>query len=436
VGELSRHREPLLGELMDDQFSVDGEPDVEELVDEVPVDEELVDEATGRIMNARTNTGQFRPTAAYIDSAALTHNVAEFVREAAPSMVCAVVKADGYGHGAVTSARAALRGGATWLAVALVEEAIELRDAGVSAPILLLSEFPHGAAEAMLAYSITPTVYSFDRIAELDATAETSVGVHIKVDTGMHRVGAHTSEAVELCQAIQGTNHLSLAGTFTHFAIADAIDDPYTNGQIDRFDAVLADMRANGFDPGLTHASNTAGTVAHKRGRYSMVRAGISVYGHDPDTGLRANEHGYSLRPVLQFVTAVSHVKSLRKGDRISYGLQYEVPEDSVIATVPVGYADGVSRRLSTVGGEVLLHGRRVPMVGRVTMDQIMLNCGPVASTFAQSIQRGDEVVLLGAQGTDRISPWEWATKLDTISYEVTCAISKRVPRIVLGEVH
>jgi alanine racemase len=385
---------------------------------------------------------QFRPTRAVVDLAAMSLNVAEFVRIAAPSMVCAVVKADGYGHGAVQSTKAALRGGASWLAVALVEEAIELREAGITAPILLLSEFPLQAAHAMVQFNITATVYSSARIQALNEAATAAgriVHAHLKIDTGMHRVGAHPSEVVALVTEMAQCPAVTHAGTFTHFAIADAPGDPYTEEQVVRFNQALSELREAGFEPGIVHAANSAGSLAHDLARLDMVRLGISMYGNDPDSALPAYAYDVQLKPVLSLISAISHVKVLPAGSRISYGLRYEFRVDSIVATVPIGYADGVPRSLSSNGGEVLIAGRRMPIVGRVTMDQIMVDCGPVASVTGAEGGRtmpsvGDEVVLLGTQGNEAISPWDWALMLDTIAYEITCSITKRVPRIYVGD--
>ncbi len=391
---------------------------------------------------------QFRPTRAVVDLVAMSHNVAEFVRIAAPSMVCAVVKADGYGHGAVQSAKAALRGGAMWLAVALVEEGIELRKAGISAPILLLSEFPIEAANAMVQFDITATVYSSARIQALNKAATRAgrvVDAHLKIDTGMHRVGVHPSEVVALFTEMAQCPAVRPSGTFTHFAIADAPGDPYTEEQVLRFNQALSELREAGFEPGIVHAANSAGSLAHDMARLDMVRLGISMYGNDPDSALPAYAYDVQLKPVLSLVSAISHVKVLPAGSRISYGLRHEFRVDSIVATVPIGYADGVPRSLSSNGGEVLIGGRRMPIVGRVTMDQIMVDCGPISSVAPSNADgasvngaptmpaSGDEVVLLGTQGNESISPWDWALMLDTIAYEITCSITKRVPRLYIG---
>jgi alanine racemase len=394
---------------------------------------------------------QFRPTRAIVDLDAISHNVAEFVRIAAPSMVCAVVKADGYGHGAVQSAKAAVRGGATWLAVAMVEEAIELREAGITAPILLLSEFPLGAATAIIQFDLTATVYSSARIQALNHAAVAAnriVNVHLKIDTGMNRVGAQPNEVVALMTELATCSGLRHTGTFTHFAIADAPGDPYTEEQVLRFKQALSALKEAGFAPGIVHAANSAGSLAHDMARLDMVRLGVSMYGNDPDSALPAYAYNVHLRPVLSLISAISHVKIVPAGSRISYGLRHEFRVDSVVATVPIGYADGVPRSLSANGGEVLIGGRRMPIVGRVTMDQIMVDCGPVTSVTATNADdtkaqadsartmpvAGDEVVLLGTQGHESITPWDWALMLDTIAYEITCSITKRVPRTYVGD--
>jgi alanine racemase len=377
---------------------------------------------------------QFRPTTAWIDLDAVRHNVAAFVEHVAPSAVCAVVKADGYGHGAIECARAAVDGGATMLAVALVEEGVTLREAEIDTPILVLSEFPLGAEVAVVEYNLTPTVYSFDRIGALHAVVtKPELAVHLKIDTGMNRVGAQPGEALALARAIDASTVLRLGGTFTHLAVADTVDwnhpnHPYTYEQLETFDNVLAQLVADGIDPGVCHAANSAGALAHPRARYDMVRLGVSMYGSDPDVGCVADTFGVALRAPMHLISRVSHVKAASAGDRVSYGLTYTLQTDSVLAIVPIGYADGVPRRLSAVGGEVLINGQRFPIAGRVTMDQIVVDCGPVDGPGAV-VARNDEVVLLGTQGSQTITPWDWAVKLDTIAYEITCGISKRVPR-------
>ena len=377
-----------------------------------------------------------RPTVAIIDATAITDNVERLRAHVAPSMCCAVVKADGYGHGAVTSARAAIRGGATWLAVALVEEGIELRQAGISAPILVLSEFPSGAAPLVVQHRLTPTVYSTERIDEV-ASAAAAVGqrcrVHLKVDTGMRRVGCTPAEAVALARAIAASPSLQLGGTFTHFAVSDEAENGFTAQQTARFLDVVANLRAAGVDPGVVHASNSGGGIVHNSATPSpsldMVRFGIAIYGHTPDSSVITSTYGVDLQEALTLRSEVSHVKVVSKGEAVSYGHTWRAPSDRVIATVPIGYADGVPRRLGGAEADVLIGGRRCRIVGRVTMDQILIDAGPIET----SIARGDDVILIGRQGDESITAWEWATKCSTLAYEITCGISKRVPRIVLG---
>ena len=371
--------------------------------------------------------GGWRATWAEIDLAAVRHNVGVLIERCSPAAVCAVVKADGYGHGSVDVARAAVDGGATWLAVALVEEGQALRDAGVDAPILLLAEPPAASMAAVRQAGLTPTLYTPDGVAAASSAGAAGgepLVAHLKVDTGMHRVGADPADALALARAIDKAPGLRLGGTWTHLAVAD---DPaqasYTTAQLLRFDAVLAELRTAAIDPGLLHAANSAGALAEASSRYDMVRCGISVYGYSP---VPLPDGCQSLRPALSLRSRVSLARPLGAGERVSYGLRYALAADSVVATVPLGYADGVPRRLSAVGGEVLVGGRRRPIAGTVTMDQLMVDCGPGADVAA-----GDEVVLLGRQGGEEITADEWAGRLDTIAYEILCGISKRVPRVV-----
>jgi alanine racemase len=377
----------------------------------------------------------FRPTEATINLDAITANVEALRGIARTKQFCAVVKADGYGHGSVAAARAALRGGATMLAVALVEEAVVLRAAGLVEPILVLSEVPRGAEATVAELDLIATVYSegvIDRLSAAGGMRGVTVRVHIKIDTGMHRVGCAPADAVRLAKRIASAPNIMQLGTFTHLAVADAPDLSYTDEQLTRFEAALADLRSAGIDPGLVHAANSAGTIAHPGARYDMVRCGIAIYGQSPDTGLDPRAFAVDLQPAITVRSHVSFVKTLPAGARASYGLAYGYETDSVVATVPIGYADGVPRRWSAVGGEVLIGGRRRPIGGRVTMDQIVIDCGP-ASDPASLVSPGDEVVLIGRQGSAEITAWEIASRLDTIAYEVTCGLSARLPRVYVG---
>jgi len=355
---------------------------------------------------------------------AIAANVETLRAVCEPAAVCAVVKADGYGHGAGPVAGAALEAGAAWLAVAQVAEASALRRAGVAAPILLLSEpRPADLAEA-LAAGVAVTVYTEGLIRQVASAAGDGalpVPVHLKVDTGMHRVGAAPPDAVRLASLVHEAPTLSLDGLWTHCAVADDPDDPYTDDQLAAFDAVSLDLERAGLPPLLRHAANSAGAIAHPASRYDLVRCGIAVYGIPPAPALRDR---LALEPAVRLATEVSFLKRLPAGARVSYGLRHTLERDTTVATLPIGYADGVFRRLGLEGQEVLIRGRRAPMIGVVTMDQVLVDVGPDSD-----VQAGDEAVLLGSQGGERITPEEWAERLDTIAYEVVCALGARVER-------
>jgi alanine racemase len=249
--------------------------------------------------------------------------------------------------------------------------------------------------------------------------------VHVKVDTGMHRVGASDDEVDAVVTAVANASLLSFDGLWTHLAVADEPEqDEFTALQLERFEAVRRRLAADGARARLTHAANSAGALAHPTARYDLIRCGIALYGHRPAPAI---DPGVELRPAMALKARVSHVRALDAGERISYGRRYETPSRTVIATVPLGYADGVTRRLFDVGGNVLVGGGRCPIAGVVTMDQLMVDCGPDAEVHV-----GDEVVLIGRQGDDEITAWEWAEALGTIGYEVLCGIGPRVPRVYL----
>lgn len=343
----------------------------------------------------------------------------------APAEVCAVVKADGYGHGAVPVAQAALEGGATWLAVAQVPEAAALRQFGITAPVLLLSEPRPSQIDEALDADVAITVYSSDLVAVLAERVRARGGrswpVHLKVDTGMHRVGAAPADAVALAKAIEANPALSLEAVWTHCATADEPSNPFTSIQLERYEAVLAEMSAAGVVVPIRHAANSAAAIAHPASRYDLVRCGIAIYGIPPSPAMAG---AVALEPAIELITEVSFVKPVAAGEGISYGLRYHVERDTRIATLPIGYADGVPRRLGLDQQEVLIRGRRHPIVGAVTMDQLMVDLGPDSV-----VRPGDVAVLLGAQGDERVTPDEWAVRLDSISYEVVCAIGARVER-------
>ncbi|MFM7068385.1 MAG: alanine racemase [Actinomycetes bacterium] len=362
-----------------------------------------------------------RPSTVDVDLAAITANTAALFDVAAGSMLCAVVKADGYGHGAVPAAQAALAGGARWLAVALVEEGLELRAAGVRSPVLVLSEAPDDMVAAAVASDLTLTVYSESSIAA--AAAAGAAPVHLKVDTGMHRVGVDPADAVRLARQLTDAG-LVLGGTYTHLARADEPSDTTTAAQLARFEAVLDGLADAGIDAGIRHAANSAGLLLHPSARYDMVRAGIAIYGVPPVSGNDELEWSTDLEPSLSLTSEITMVRELAAGEGVSYGHRWVAPADTVVAVVPIGYADGVRRDYGLRGGQVLVGGVRRPVRGVVTMDQLVIE---VADD--PPVQRGDEVVLIGWQGEEHIPVSEWADRLDTIGYEIVCALSARLPR-------
>jgi alanine racemase len=377
---------------------------------------------------ARSRVGAHRQAWAEVDLAAIAANAALLARLAAPAQLCAVVKAWAYGHGPVEVAEAAIDGGATWLAVALVEEGRHLRDAGIAAPILLLSEPPADAMAEVVRSQLTPALYTqggFDALAEAASGERRPVGVHVKVDTGMHRVGASPADAIALARQVAAHPSLDFDGLWTHFAVADEPDDPTTSEQLASLLATAERLAGDAIVPRLLHAANSAGALLHPASRLDLVRCGIALYGLAPAAAVVDRPPCSALQPALSLAAQVSHVKTVETGERLSYGLRYRVPTRTVIATVPLGYADGVTRLLSSTGGQVLIGGRRHPIAGTVTMDQILVDCGPDAA-----VTTGDIAVLLGRQGDEEITAWEWAERVGSIAYEVVCGVSSRVPRV------
>ena len=358
---------------------------------------------------------RFRPTWVEVDRAAIAHNVAALRPETAELM--AVVKADAYGHGAVTVARAALDAGATWCGVALVEEGLELRDAGVEAPILVLSELPPGSEAVALAHRLTPSLYSATGLTRLAAAARGPVGVHVKVDTGMHRVGVWPPEALVPFLRTVAEAGLEVEGIWTHLAKSED-DEATTGAQLVRYEAVLDAAKAAGFVPRYRHAANSGAVLRHPEAAYDLVRPGIALYGIAPGLEVDAS----ALAPALTWRSRVSFARPLEKGERLSYGHSYQLDADAMVATVPVGYADGYPRAASS-RADVLIRGRRCRVAGHVTMDQLLVDCGGL------DVHAGDDVVLLGIQDGEAIDAWELAGHGDTIAYEIVSRIGQRVPR-------
>jgi len=365
-----------------------------------------------------------RPTWVEVDLGAITAN-ARVLRDLAPdSRLMAVVKADGYGHGMVPVARAALAGGADWLAVALVEEGRALRDAGITTPVLLLTEPPLAAIPALLDAGLTPTVYSPGFIGALDAAARAAGGdataVHLELDTGMRRVGAPEQDWRGVIDLLVDCADLRVRGLWSHFACADEPGHPSIERQSTLFRTGVDLARKRGLSPDLVHLCNSAGTLTRPGDHHDMVRCGIALYGLDPGGCVLGD---VPVRPAMRWVSHVSLVKRLASGEAVSYGHVWSAPRDTTVATVPAGYADGVTRTLGGRGA-VVVGGVRRPMVGRVTMDQFLVDVGDDA------VATDDEVVLLGTQGEASVTADDWAGWLDTITYEVVSTVGSRVPRV------
>lgn len=366
-----------------------------------------------------------RSTWAEINLDHIEHNVSEFRRILpASTKILVAVKADGYGHGAAPVAKHALAAGADYLAVASVEEAVELRLKGIESPILILGYTPQEAAEEIVRWDLTQSVFLRSQVdAAVEAGRKMGVPprVHVKVDTGMGRLGLQAEEAADFIEIAVNREPLIVEGVFSHFATADEADKKYAMGQIERWQNLMAQLADRGVHIPLRHFANSAAAIEFPEIAYDMVRIGIAAYGLYPSKEV---EHAkVELRQAFSFKTQISYVKSLPKGSGVSYGATPIMREEAVIATIPVGYADGYSR-LMAGKAEVLVHGQRVPVVGRICMDQCMIDVSAVPNVTA-----GDEVVLYGRQGEQSISIDEAAEWMGTISYEVICNVGKRVPR-------
>ena len=362
---------------------------------------------------------------AEIHTGLISHNVAIVAQRTAPVQVWAVVKANGYGHGAVQVANAALAGGATGLCVAIVDEGVALRRAGITAPILLLSEQPPELADLIVGYQLTPTVTTTRGAAVLAASAaaaDQTINVHIKVDTGMHRVGVAPNETVSLASFVSSYESLTIEGVYTHFAVADDPSHSTNAMQLSAFNTVLEDLSSRGINPPLVHAANSAAALANEPSRFTMVRLGIAMYGLRPGPGFA--ELCAGLIPAMSLKARVSAVRWVEAGEAVSYGLVRPLAKGSLIATVPIGYADGVPRALGRTNIQVLLNGVPRTIAGTITMDQLMIDCESDSSVMV-----GDEVVLIGKQGEHSVTADDWAEALGTIGYEIVCGISPRIFR-------
>jgi alanine racemase len=349
---------------------------------------------------------------ARIDAGAIARNTARMGRAADGATVCAVVKADGYGHGAITAARAVLAGGATWLAVAAAEEARALRAAGIDARTLVMGALDAEERSVALEADADVVVWTEEFLDALPAGAR----AHVKLDTGMGRLGTRDAELATRLAERAGAR---LAGLMTHFATADELGDTFMDEQLGRFRAWVQPLRER-FPDAVVHAANSAATLRDPATHFDMVRPGVALYGLDP---FGEDPFAQELDPALTLVTQVLAVKDAAPGESAGYGRRFVAREPTQLATLPIGYGDGWRRAL-TNNADVLIGGRRYPLVGTVSMDNITVDLG-----LDSGVSVGDEAVLIGAQGSDRILAEEVAKRLDTINYEVSCALTPRVVR-------
>lgn len=367
----------------------------------------------------------FRPTKAIIDLQAIKQNVTNLKKLLQPTVqIIAVVKANAYGHGDVAVADTALKAGATTLAVATPEEALHMRAHFSEPDILVLGGSPVSFTPYAAQHRITLTVFSSEWVQQADdymANGENSLRLHIKVDSGMGRLGVRTEEELlNLYHEIHASKNCQLDGVFTHFATADEEDTEYFDSQVQYFERFISLLPEK---PRLVHASNTATSLvkaAHLQ--FDAVRYGISMYGLSPSSYIEGISP-FLLSPAFSLESELIHVKQLKAGESVGYGATFVAPTDMWVGTIPIGYADGMIRKLG--GQEVLIDGQRMPLIGRICMDQCMV-------ALPKTYDIGEKVTLLGRQGQEEISVDEWAKKLQTINYEVPCIITTRVPRIYI----
>lgn len=367
----------------------------------------------------------YRPTWVEISLDALRSNIEGFQKILPAGMKqMAVVKADAYGHGAVEVSKEVLAAGVDYLGVAFFDEALELRNAGITAPILVLGYTPPEGVERARELDVTIAVYSYDVLKELQAQQQKKkLKIHIKLDTGMGRLGLHTeADAIPFIEQALTLPNVEVEGLFTHYANADEVDKSYTLEQYRRFERIVSYFTDKGVKLPYIHAGNSAAAIDLPGLTYSMVRLGISMYGLYPSGDV--DQTKIALKPVLSLKTGIVHLKTLPPDSGVSYGTIYHTKGEEQIGTLPIGYADGYSRMLSGKA-EVLVRGKRVPVVGRICMDQCMINVSGV-----KDVQSLDEVVLIGEQDGERITAEEIADQLDTVNYEVICMISHRVARV------
>ncbi|MEZ2237343.1 alanine racemase [Microcoleus sp.] len=365
-----------------------------------------------------------------IDLAALTHNVKQLKNILSPrSQLMAVVKADAYGHGAIAVSQTVLQAGASWLGVATIPEGIELREAGITAPILVLgATYTTEQVKAIAHWHLQPTICTVKQaliFSEVLATLNQSLPVHAKLDTGMSRLGTPWQESTEFVQLIQSLPHLKLASVYSHLATADSPDPTIMLQQQENFERAIAQLKIAGINPDRLHLANSAATLANPNLHYDLVRVGLANYGLYPAPHL---QNVAKLKPVMQVKARVTQVKTIAAGTGVSYGHQFVAQQQTQIAVVGIGYADGIPRNLSNKM-KVLIRGSFVPQVGAVTMDQLMLDVSSLPD-----LEVGEVVTLLGKDGGNEISADDWAGILGTISWEILCGFKHRLPRVAASK--
>jgi alanine racemase len=378
-----------------------------------------------------SETFEKRPTWAEINLNNLAYNfnsVKEFIGEKISYM--AIVKADAYGHGAVCCAKRLEDKGIDWLGVALPEEGLELRENGIKTPILCLGSFWSGQEKLLLENDLTPVIYNLEIAEKFDKAAkekDIKANIHVKIDTGMGRIGVRFDEAREFAESVKKFNNLNVEGIMTHFASADNLDEnDFTNLQIQRFYDAVNIFEEIGFSPIFKDLANSPGAIAHKNSRGNMVRLGGVLYGLGDDI-LPHEIELPKVKPLMSLHSKITHLKKILKSETLGYGRTFITKKDSLIATIPIGYQDGYSRALSNCG-RVIVNNHFAPVVGRISMDWTIIDV-----TDIPNVQINDEVVLIGESGKLKITAEELAGKTGTISYEITCGINRRVTRSYVG---
>jgi len=367
-----------------------------------------------------------RPTYAEINLSAIARNIRQIKNRVAPAQVMAVVKADGYGHGAIEAAKVALENGASYLGVALVEEGIELRENGIKSPILVFGGVFEDQVKSFFDYNLEMTVYQkdiIDRLSKWCLHYQKPMGVHVKVDTGMGRVGVSLQEALAFIESLHKTREVILQGIYTHFATADEKDKQYAYLQLERFKSIISQLENKGIHIPIKHTANSGAILDLPESYFDMVRPGVMMYGYYPSA---ETTQSIVIEPAMTLKTKVLFIKEIPAQTSVSYGRKFISDCTTRIATLPVGYADGYNRLL-TNKGMATIRGKKFPIVGRVCMDLIHVELGD-----DDEIQIGDEAILFGQAKNNAFTVEEICQLIDTIPYEVTCWISKRVPRIYI----